>query len=583
MAQQHYDWVPFFQELAAKIGKFKNQRDLFNKKVTKAYNNYYQSTQTLRNKETKDEELLNNIDPFNLFIKITRLTPRIKSDEEGNRVRLLRALKKEFELSSELPKNFTGVPTARRGKYISLNIDRSDDTVDTIWDSFVYAMEYSEDPDNTTIQNKLIEKLDKLVKFKDARFNITIILFLICPEVFFTLDKKAKDYLCANNNELSPQLREDVKGVIAEIKNGLLTPNYLKLCQSLRKEALNIVGQEYPLVSLSYRAYSSSSTPSKSKVNKSVKSQKDIASHLPYAYNRIFFGAPGTGKSYLLNQQLKQCIKDYGAEFERITFFPDLYYSNFFGTYKPCGDDKGRIIYKFIPGPFLRLLVDSYKNASPHILVIEEINRAKASSVFGELFQLLDRNEEGFSEYEVAISEDVRKYFDENLKGQVIKKLKLPSNFYIWATMNSADQGVYVLDAAFKRRWTFEYLPIDSKEPPTQGEIYVKGDSNKLIWDKLRKSINKVLSEECRVNEDKLLGAYFLNKSELESAEKFNSAMKNKVMMYLFEDVAKGFRQQVFSGDCSRLSKLQEQYDNIGIKIFADSILNEYESNMSKS
>lgn len=579
MAQQHYDWVPFFQELAAKIGTFKNQRDLFNEKVTKAYKNFDQNTQTRRNKKTKNDPLLNNIDPFNLFIKITRLTSGQESGKEGNRVKLLRALKKEFELSSELPKNFTGVPTDGRGRYISLNTDRSDDTVDTIWDSFVYALEYSEDPNNTIIQNKLIEKLDKLVKFKDAKFNVTIVLFLICPEVFFTLDGTVRRYF-KQSNDLSLQLREAANTVCKEINNGQLTLKYLQLCQSLRKEALNIVGKEHPLVSLSYHAYKRQ----ESKSNKSVNTKKDVAPHhLPYAYNRIFFGAPGTGKSYLLNQQLKQCIEEYEAKFERVTFFPDLYYSNFFGAYKPCSDDKGRIIYKFIPGPFLRLLVDSYKNPSPHILVIEEINRAKAASVFGELFQLLDRNEEGISEYGVTISEDVRKYFDDNLKGRDIKELKLPSNFYIWATMNSADQGVYVLDAAFKRRWTFEYLPIDSKVPPAQGVIYVKGDSNKLIWDKLRKSINKVLSEEVRVNEDKLLGAYFLNKSELESAEKFNSAMKNKVMMYLFEDVAKGFRQQVFSGDCSRLSKLQEQYDNIGIKIFADSILNEYESNMSKS
>lgn len=582
MAQQQYDWVPFFQELATKIEKFKNKRDLFNKKVEKAYENYYESTQTQRNKETRDDNLLKNIDPFNLFIKIMRLMPYTNSGEEGNRIRLLRALKKEFELSSELPKDYNGIPTNTQSLYISHD-DRSDDTGDTIWDSFVYALQYSKDLDNTTIQNKLIKTLDKLIKVRYAKYNITMFLFLIRPEVFFTLDSTAQDYLSANNNELSPQLREDAKKVIDEIENGLLTTKYLQLCQSLRKEALNFVGKEHPLVSLSHHAYKNSPETQESNSNKSVNTKKDVAPHLPYAYNRIFFGAPGTGKSYLLNRQLKQCIKDYGAEYERVTFFPDLYYSNFFGTYKPCGDDKGRIIYKFIPGPFLRLLVDSYKNPSPHILVIEEINRAKAASVFGELFQLLDRNEEGISEYGVTISEDVRKYFDDNLKGRDIKELKLPSNFYIWATMNSADQGVYVLDAAFKRRWTFEYLPIDSDEPPAQGDIYVKGDSNKLIWDKLRKSINKVLSEEFRVNEDKLLGAYFLNKSELDSTEKFNSAMKNKVMMYLFEDVAKGFRHQVFSGDCSRLSKLQEQYDNDGIKIFAISILNEYESNMSKS
>ena len=161
--------------------------------------------------------------------------------------------------------------------------------------------------------------------------------------------------------------------------------------------------------------------------------------------NRIVFGAPGTGKSYKLKKDSEKLLKNNNGTFERVTFHPDYSYSQFVGTYKPVTDSSGEISYKFVPGPFMRVYVKAIKNPNkPYLLLIEEINRAKVASVFGDVFQLLDRDEEGVSEYDIQTSEDVKKYLIEELGEGIAScdKMKIPSNMFIWATMNSADQGV---------------------------------------------------------------------------------------------------------------------------------------------
>ena len=176
-------------------------------------------------------------------------------------------------------------------------------------------------------------------------------------------------------------------------------------------------------------------------------------------HNLILFGAPGTGKS----QQLKEDSKEFGERYERVTFHPDYTYAHFVGTYKPVmvkneETEKNEIEYKFVAGPFLRAYLAAKKAPEPFLLIIEEINRANVAAVFGDVFQLLDRDENGKSEYKVAVSEDVKEWLCDN--GINETKLCLPENMYIWATMNSADQGVFPMDTAFKRRWNFEYTDL---------------------------------------------------------------------------------------------------------------------------
>lgn len=301
------------------------------------------------------------------------------------------------------------------------------------------------------------------------------------------------------------------------------------------------------------------------------------------SYNRIIFGAPGTGKSF----QLKQESTDgsHFANIERVTFHPDYSYGQFVGNYKPVSDDEGRIRYEYVPGPFMRTLVkalESGKNgdsAEKFLLIVEEINRAKVAAVFGDMFQLLDRTDAGDSVYEIQASEDVRRYLARELGGTKdnYTSIKLPNNMYIWATMNSADQGVFFMDTAFKRRWEFEYIGIDENEKEVKDyEIPVcKNDtvSKKIYWNELRKALNEKLIS-LGVNEDKLLGPFFLSKSILESAMSkgmdFVKLFESKVLMYLFEDAAKMKVRQLFNLDSGKYiySEVCKKFEKDGLDVF---------------
>lgn len=290
----------------------------------------------------------------------------------------------------------------------------------------------------------------------------------------------------------------------------------------------------------------------------------EYVKHYPFSRNRIIFGAPGTGKSFLADRNADYLLfikrKNHKANaeenipnsswklneprlsakswcIERVTFHPEYNYYDFVGSYKPVMEGKN-IKYDFVPGPFTRMLVKALKDEKhPYLLLIEEINRARVAAVFGDIFQLLDRDSKGESEYPISISEDLQKYLKENLSNSelVNKGLYLPKNLYIWATMNSADQGVYPLDTAFKRRWSMEYIPYDPNKKKTASDK----------WNQIRIRINKLLLEKGHVNEDKLMGYYFL-KEEERADDKLKDALQNKVLMYLFDDAAKHCRKEIF-------------------------------------
>lgn len=294
-----------------------------------------------------------------------------------------------------------------------------------------------------------------------------------------------------------------------------------------------------------------------------------------YPHNRIIYGAPGTGKSFELN---KEVIKYFPHEdlFCRVTFHPNYSYGQFVGTYKPVpiykeaggryfksdmtteivGQKEPIISYEFVEGPFLSMLVKALKNKDHnYLLIIEEINRAQASSVFGDVFQLLDRNSKGVSEYSVSFNKDVMNFLEK--EGIMEKNIKLPSNLYIWATMNNADQGVQPMDTAFKRRWSFEYFPLDSKANDVDSlEIKLSFLSSEIKWNKFRKVINDRLIEHAKVGEDKLIGPFFLKAHELSDPEVF----KNKLLLYLKEDILRhNNSDKLFTK--STFSKIVEEYD----------------------
>lgn len=324
----------------------------------------------------------------------------------------------------------------------------------------------------------------------------------------------------------------------------------------------------------------------------SAMTQEKIRFETPYknskfAMNRIVFGAPGTGKSHTLNEDVQGLVNSENASFERVTFHPEYSYSSFVGCYKPVSETDG-IEYKYVAGPFMRVLVEAYKSGRtehprPHILLIEELNRARVAAVFGEVFQLLDRDATGKSEYDIAPSEDVKKYLFSELGGDMsdYDTIRIPNNMFIWATMNSADQGVFPMDTAFKRRWNFEYIGIDDNDKKVKSIIKI--GEFVYDWNQLRKAINAKMSV-LKINEDKLLGPYFIGKQYFNTNENDNDAnkafvamFKNKVLMYLFEDACKQKAKDMFEGcDHSRYSRICDAFDKKGIEIFGKAFETEY-------
>lgn len=312
-----------------------------------------------------------------------------------------------------------------------------------------------------------------------------------------------------------------------------------------------------------------------------------VLNSLPH--QRIFFGAPGTGKSYKLNQEANQY---FGSNFKRVTFHPNYMYSNFVGQYKPYPTEGNpeKITYKFVPGVLTRQIIEALSKPNENFLIIiEEINRANVAAVFGDLFQLLDRTSDGESEYSITVTKELQDYFKNeafdngSLSVEIENKLNdfselyLPHNLYIWATMNSADQGVMPMDTAFKRRWEFTYLGVneaaDNNIEEFNNYIFEVNGEN-YNWDMYRREINDRLSK-LNIPEDKLLGPYFLSKNILTNENKSYIAdvLKNKVLMYLYEDAGRAFRGRLFrEGTYNTYSQLCSEFDKDPLSIFKEPI-----------
>jgi hypothetical protein len=273
--------------------------------------------------------------------------------------------------------------------------------------------------------------------------------------------------------------------------------------------------------------------------------------------NKIVYGAPGVGKSYSL-----------GKESMRVTFHPEYTYFDFVGGLKPCKNENGEISYDFVPGPFLRILKKAYDHPDEmHTLVIEEINRANTAAVFGDIFQLLDRDENGWSEYSIY-NEEILEYLNSGREeSQKIKEVKIPGNLNLFATMNSADQGVFVMDSAFKRRWEFEYIGISfSNIPHAQKHLTYAG--YKITWANFANTINEYLSSVLKVNEDKLIGPYFIKENELQD----NKKIAHKLLIYLWDDVVRHQRNELFNDMYSTFSAVSNAFISGQERIFVEEL-----------
>jgi hypothetical protein len=285
------------------------------------------------------------------------------------------------------------------------------------------------------------------------------------------------------------------------------------------------------------------------------------------ASNKIFYGAPGTGKSHKIRTE--EC-KD--AEKIITVFHPDTQYTDFVGALKPKiekdDNDKSIVTYQFRPGPFTNALVKAKTHPDTHIcLIIEEINRAPAAAVFGELFQLLDRNKNGESTYKInAADPDMLMYINEQLKttgSSELTALDIPANLSLLATMNSSDQAVMPMDTAFKRRWSFKYIKIDFDNvnvPRNEFRISTKNGTYDISWCNFAKIINRTLIE-CQVAEDRLLGPFFLNENEMADEEATKDTLSGKLFVYLWDDILRHLgHTKVFSSSYKTFGDLSSAF-----------------------
>ena len=274
---------------------------------------------------------------------------------------------------------------------------------------------------------------------------------------------------------------------------------------------------------------------------------------------QIFYGAPGTGKS----NTIKKVVDEQGKRCHRTTFHPDSDYSTFVGAYKPTMKEsyitkdgvttkEEKIIYTFCPQAFTNAYVEAWNTEEEVYLVIEEINRGNCAQIFGDLFQLLDRKN-GMSEYPVEADADLQNYLNKALAKTTRtdipndvksgKKLMLPSNLYIWATMNTSDQSLFPIDSAFKRRWEWKYIKIkegrDENGNKLEWKVNVKTDEagNLLPWWAFIQKINEIIASMTS-SADKQLGYFFCcAKDGVIDEETFVS----KVIFYLWNDVFKDY------------------------------------------
>ena len=288
------------------------------------------------------------------------------------------------------------------------------------------------------------------------------------------------------------------------------------------------------------------------------KKEIDENTRIKSGTNIILYGVPGAGKSWTIKHEY--C--DDEERMERLVFHPDYTYSDFVGQILPHINEDGSVSYEFTPGPFTNLVKKAYENPLKEFyLVIEEVNRGNAPAIFGDVFQLLDRNKDCSSEYEIT-NNDIAKvvYGNEN------HKVTIPSNMHILCTMNTSDQNVFTLDTAFQRRWSMRLIKNKFREEASEKTFAdTKILDTSVSWNKFFSEINKIiLSKNIRMtsSEDKRLGTHFVNEEDLvfvDGDEKQNSRFPEKVLKYLWDDAFKFTKEDIF--DLTKVKSLEDVID----------------------
>lgn len=288
--------------------------------------------------------------------------------------------------------------------------------------------------------------------------------------------------------------------------------------------------------------------------------------------NILLYGVPGCGKSFYVEKNYESKVQE--GFTVRVVFHPDYTYSDFVGQLMPVLKEvkntqdvkEEKLQYDFVPGPFTRILqlAETYKDQQC-LLIIEELNRGNAPAIFGEIFQLLDRNDDGTSKYAIYNREISKELYDTEQEEKPHEPIKLPSNLTIVATMNTSDQNVFTMDTAFQRRWQMKHIPNrftgDSLDDKTIKHVAKHLPNSDISWGVFAQTVNKKMHTAnlgFGGTDDKSLGVYFATDNDLDDAERF----AEKVLKYLWDDAFKLGRQALFSNCSEGLSSVIEAYED---------------------
>lgn len=281
--------------------------------------------------------------------------------------------------------------------------------------------------------------------------------------------------------------------------------------------------------------------------------------------NILLYGVPGCGKSHKVEEKYESKITTKKNKI-RVVFHPDYTYSDFVGQLLPVlkeepNEQEEKLRYEFVPGPFTQILKTAYAEPDQQcLLIIEELNRGNAPAIFGEIFQLLDRNDDGSSKYAIYNSDIANEVHKDKLC-----PIKLPPNLTIVATMNTSDQNVFTMDTAFQRRWQMKHIPNrftgDSLDDKTITHVAKHLPNSEISWGVFAQTVNKKMHTAnlgFGGTDDKSLGVYFATDNDLDDAERF----AEKVLKYLWDDAFKLGRQALFSNCSEGLSSVIEAYED---------------------
>ncbi len=296
--------------------------------------------------------------------------------------------------------------------------------------------------------------------------------------------------------------------------------------------------------------------------------------------NIIYYGAPGTGKSYGVSKEIEQVYPNFKDERSddssfvfRTTFHPEYTYTDFVGQVMPKVTN-GLITYEFVPGIFTQALakaMDSKQEGRPVFLVLEELSRANVAAVFGDLFQLLDRHN-GQSEYSITNSLIAKEVYGDS---GAESKIYIPNNLHIYGTVNTNDQNVFVMDTAFKRRFEWKYVstkPVSDENNPLIKIKGLEGNDSNVEWHKFYQRLNKFITTDMALGEDKQVGQFFIKFTDNDKENR--NQLQNKLLQYLWDDVQGASFNGVKLFDPS-ISTFSELYDKFGHnqKVFSDDFL----------